>query len=292
MGKIKAIIITVLILSAFLAGVYFKDNVIKFYSDFINGVKNFKTIDIGNILQEAERQVNLPPPLKISGLVKPVTLLQSKIILETNLQRKENGDLPALTENEKLDEAAAAKAADMFSKQYFEHVSPSGIGPGDLAKTYGYDYIVEGENLILGNFSSEKELVQYWMDSPGHRANILNNRYSEIGVAVVKGTYKGETVWIGVQEFGLPMSSCEKPSDSFKNQIDYSQNQLNDIALQINERKQELENTNPKSPAYRQMVADYNQMIQSYNALVDTIKTLVAQYNQQVNSFNNCVQGQ
>ena len=63
--------------------------------------------------------------------------------------------MSALKENEKLDQAALAKANDMFLKQYFEHVSPTGVGPGDLAQNYGYDYIIVGENLILGNFSSE-----------------------------------------------------------------------------------------------------------------------------------------
>ena len=135
--------------------------------------------------------------------------MQSKIISETNLQRQENGDLPALKENTDLDETASAKAADIFKNQYFEHVSPSGVDPGKLVESYGYDYIVEGENLILGNFSSEKEVVADWMASPGHRANILNNRYTEIGVAIVKGTYKGEESWVGVQEFGLPLSTCE-----------------------------------------------------------------------------------
>jgi Cysteine-rich secretory protein family len=217
--------------------------------------------------------------------------LQSKIILETNLQRQENGNLPVLIENLKLDDAASAKANDMFLNQYFEHTSPAGVDPGKLVQSHGYNYIVAGENLILGNFSSEKEVVQDWMNSPGHRANILNNRYSEIGVAIIKGTYKGETVWIGVQEFGLPLSSCPALDNNLKNQIDLDNMQLNTLLSDIDQKKSEIDNTNQNSPAYSQMVNDYNQSIAQYNSLADTTKNIISQYNNQVSDFNNCVKG-
>src|SRR3989344_3216924 len=109
-----------------------------------------------------------------------------------------------------------------------------------------------GENLILGNFLSEKEAVQHWMDSPGHRANILNNRFTEIGVAFIKGQYQGDTVWIGVQE---------------------------------------IENTNSKSSRYNVLVDEYNALVASYNPLNQETKNLIFQYNSQVNNFNQCVAG-
>ena len=132
-----------------------------------------------------------------------VVLVKRKIIEETNVQRKTNG-LPALSENATLDEVAKSKAYDMFRNQYFDHVSPTGVGPEELAESLGYNYSFQGENLLMGNFISEKAMVQDWMNSPGHRANILNSHYTEIGVSVVKEKYKGKTVWIGVQEFGSP----------------------------------------------------------------------------------------
>src|SRR6185369_15716694 len=116
--------------------------------------------------------------------------------------------LPALKENALLDKAAKKKLDDMFAQQYFEHINPQGKGPSDLAKSVGYDYIAIGENLALGNFKNDAELVQAWMDSPGHRANILNKQYTEIGVAVGQGTYEGKKTWLAVQEFGRPTSSC------------------------------------------------------------------------------------
>ena len=229
--KFKTIIIFVLIVAAFGAGIYFKDDAVKFYNNFNKQVQDFQKTEVGQTLSQVGKEIFTPPPLKIGGTEKKVVLLQSKITAETNLQREANGNLPALKENTKLDAAAAAKANDMFLNQYFEHISPLGVGPEKLVQSYGYDYIIEGENLILGNFSSEKEVVQNWMNSPGHRANILNNRYTEIGVAVIKGAYKGESVWIGVQEFGLPLSACEEPSSSLKNEINSEKNQLEVLYL-------------------------------------------------------------
>jgi len=190
-----------------------------------------------------------------------------------------------------LDAAAKAKADDMFKNQYFEHVSPSGIDPGRLAKSFGYDYIVEGENLILGNFAGENEAVGDWMASPGHRANILNNRFSEIGVAFVKGDYKGETVWIGVQEFGLPLSACSQPDANLKNKIDINKGQLDQLSLQIDNKRQQIENTSPKSPQYNVLVDEYNQLVAQYNVMNQETKNLIVQYNNQVNVFNQCVAG-
>jgi len=291
MNKLKTVIIIIIVAGAFGAGVYFKDDVVKFYNGLNKQVQEFQKSDIGQTISQLGKQVLTSSPLNVGGTSNKVVLLQSKIILETNLQRKENGGLSALKENAKLNEAAMAKANDMFLKQYFEHVSPSGVGPGDLAQEHGYDYIVEGENLILGNFASEKEVVQDWMDSPGHRANILNNRYTEIGVAIIKGTYKGGAVWIGVQEFGLPLSACSEPNSVLKNQIDLEKSQLDDLSLEIGDKKNKIDNTNPKSAPYSQMIDDYNQLVVQYNSLAEKLKQNIAVYNIQINNFNNCVAG-
>ncbi len=289
--KVSKSIIFILIIAALGAGIYFKDDAVKFYNSFNKGVQSLKKTDIGSTLKQVEKEILTPPPLNIGGAAKSVVLLQSRIIAETNLQRQENGNLLALKENIKLDGAASAKANDMFSKQYFEHVSPSGVDPGKLVQGFGYDYIVEGENLILGNFSSEKEVVDDWMASPGHRANILNNRYTEIGVAIIKGTYKGQTVLIGVQEFGFPSAACVQPDTNLKNGIDSAESQLEIFSSQINNKKTQLDNANQNSAGYGQMADDYNQLVEKYNLLVGQIKEAIAKYNNQVNIFNNCVTG-
>ena len=293
--KFKAVIIFVLIIAAFGAGVYFRDDAVKFYNGLNKGtlgvVQTIQKTNVGSVISQVGKEILTPPPLNIGGAQTQVVLLQSKIISETNLQRQENGGLPELKENAILDKVAAAKANDMFLNQYFEHVSPSGVGPGDLAQKYGYNYIVDGENLILGNFSSEKEVVQDWMNSPEHRANILNNRYIEMGAAIIKGTYKGETAWIGVQEFGLPLSACTQPNENLKNTINSVQAQLDSLSSAIDERKTEIDNANPRSSAYGQMIDDYNKLVAQYNLLAQQVKEAVATYNNQVNIFNNCVKG-
>lgn len=296
MNKITSAIIIAVVVLAFGAGIYFRDDAIKLYQDFTKQIQDFQTIDLGNMLTEVGKQIFNPPPLEAGEHEAPsnVVLLKSKIIEETNFQRALSSIAPLspLKENALLNAAATAKAQDMFQNQYFEHVSPAGVGPGTLVQNYGYDYIVAGENLILGNFSSEKQVVADWMASPGHRANILNARFTEIGVAIVKGTYKGESVWIGVQEFGLPLSVCSQPEEGLKAQIDSGRAQLDILSLQIDQLKAQIDSADRKSPAYKQMVQDYNDLVEQYNALAASLKVTISQYNSQVNTFNACVAGQ
>lgn len=252
-------------------------------------VKDIQTLDIGNIVSEVQKQVLTASPLNVGGQSNDVVLLKSKIIEETNKQRIENG-LSALAENAQLSNAAAAKANDMFDKQYFEHISPTGTGPGELVSNYGYEYLVTGENLILGNFKDEAEMLDNWMKSPGHRANILNGSYSEIGVSVIKGVYKGEPVWIAVQEFGLPLSACPAPDGLLKARIENSKVQLEAMVSGLDRKKSDIDKAaNQGSAYYNQLVDEYNQMVRDYNLLANELKDFVADYNRQVNSFNNCV---
>lgn len=288
MKKLIIFLFIILILAG--AGFYFKNDVLNIYRSFSKNVQDFKKIDVGNLITEVSKDFFNPPPLQIGGKPSQTVLGKNKIIEETNLQRQDNG-LASLAENAELDTAALAKANDMFKNQYFEHVSPAGVDPGELVAKYGYKYIVAGENLILGNFASEKELVQAWMNSPGHRANILNNRYSEIGVAVVRGIYKGESVWIGVQEFGLPLSTCSEPSLNLKNEIKDKNLRLDQMSAELDLKKAEIDNSSLKNSQYNNLVDIYNQLVGQYQLLADEVKNLISQYNSQVNIFNQCVQG-
>ena len=288
MSKTKLFIILIFVAGAFGAGFWFKDDVLKLSESINTKVQEFQKTEVGSIISEAGKEIFTPEPLNIGGASNEVVLLKSKIIEETNIQRVANG-LSKLTENEVLDKAATTKANDMFQNQYFEHISPTGVGPGNLVENSGYEYIVTGENLILGNFKDEVELVQDWMNSPGHRANILNTRYTEIGVSVVKGTYKGEAVWISVQEFGLPMSACAKPSEALKNEIEAKQENLVTLGATIDQRKIEVENTDKNSAYYNDLIDNYNNLVGAYNSSARELKTIVANYNNQVNAFNECV---
>ena len=123
-----------------------------------------------------------------------------QLLSDTNAKRQEVG-LGPLTINQTLSEAAAAKAADMFSKNYWAHNSPTGTTPWDFITGAGYHYSVAGENLAK-NFSDSQGVVDAWMASPSHRENLLKNSYRDVGFAVVNGTIAGEETTLVVQMFG------------------------------------------------------------------------------------------
>lgn len=211
-------------------------------------------------------------------------------ILETNRHRREAG-LPELKENTLLDISAQKKVDDMFARQYFEHESPTGDGAGDLISETGYEFIVVGENLALGNYKDDKVLVQAWMDSPGHRENILKSAYTEIGIAVARGMFEGRETWLAVQHFAKPISACPDVNEGLKAQIDSNNKKLDSLKADLENRKKELEKkpTNQEeSDAYNKKVDEYNSIVSEYNSLLENTKTLVSQYNSQVQNFNQC----
>jgi len=126
------------------------------------------------------------------------------IVVLTNEERNDAG-LPELVLNERLNEAAQRKAADMFAFDYWAHDSPSGRSPWSFFKEVGYNYVVAGENLAK-DFSNPEAVVGAWIKSPTHRANIVDDRFKEIGVAVVDGTLGGFQTTLVVQMFGSPSS--------------------------------------------------------------------------------------
>ncbi len=264
---------------------------------WLSGIKRAPVVqkqDLSQALQSIKDEILAPPPLKSARQSASAYLTLHGVIEQTNLQRAANGGLPALKENSKLNQAAAAKLKDMFAQQYFEHESPQGKGPADLAKAAGYEYIAIGENLALGNFDNDKVLVQDWMDSPGHRANILNSRFTEIGVAVGRGEYEGRTVWLAVQEFGRPASICPPVSQSIKSEIDALQSEADRLLVQMDGLKADLAaasepKTQAEADAYNQKVAEYNNLIKIYNNKVDLLKSMTAEYNRQVNEYNACI---
>jgi len=124
------------------------------------------------------------------------------IISETNQVRIDRG-LPPLLENELLNRIAEERLKDMLREQYFGHISPSGDRVDTVAKRIGYRYRRLGENLeSIYPRATSRQFVANWMKSPGHRKNILNPNYGEIGVAVEKASLQGKVSWISVQIFG------------------------------------------------------------------------------------------
>lgn len=129
-------------------------------------------------------------------------VITSALVDLTNQDRKQE-DLGTLTINPVLVEAAQAKANDMAEKGYFAHTSPEGIDPWYWIKEAGYNFSYAGENLAV-NFSDSEDVVAAWMDSPGHRANILSGKFTEIGIATAVGEYNGHKTTFVVQMFGTP----------------------------------------------------------------------------------------
>ncbi|MFH1565836.1 MAG: CAP domain-containing protein [bacterium] len=118
----------------------------------------------------------------------------------TNETRAENNEKP-LKLNSLLSQAAYEKAQDMFSKDYWAHVSPTGKEPWDFIVATNYEYIYAGENLAR-DFNNSNSVVQAWLKSPSHRDNLLSSNYEDIGFAVVNGVLDGHETTLVVQMFG------------------------------------------------------------------------------------------
>ena len=141
---------------------------------------------------------------------------QLAAVITATLVDLANGDrraenLVTLTVNPLLVAAAQAKANDMAEKSYFAHRSPDGRDSWSWFRDAGYTFIYAGENLAV-NFTDSEDVEEAWMDSPTHRANILNGKFTEIGIATAQGTYEGKETIFVVQMFGTPSHPGAVPS--------------------------------------------------------------------------------
>lgn len=138
--------------------------------------------------------------LHILGFTSSITI--DEVIRSTNEARAGAG-LKPLVYNERLADAARRKAANMFGENYWAHNSPSGKSPWVWFKEAGYSYVFAGENLAK-DFGDTPRLMSAWMASPTHKENIVNAKYTELGVAVVPGILSGSETILVVQLFGAP----------------------------------------------------------------------------------------
>jgi len=290
-NKMKRSLITILVVIISIAGGYvFRDDIKGFISDTVSTFENKEPVtgfldNVNNVVQE----VITPPPLKKDSSQQGGILSVQGVVNWTNSFRQENGQA-VLRINSVLNKAAEMKLDDILEGQYFAHVSPSGLGPSYWVEKAGYSYVVIGENLALGNFDGDEDLVQAWMDSPGHRENILSPRFQEIGVAVKQGEFEGHTVWVGVQVFGRPLSTCAIPNDTLRVGIQMYEQQILGLSQSITLLKEYLRSSQAKrDPDYNERVDEYNKMVSEYNKLVEQAKEMVEQYNVQVRQFNQCI---
>jgi uncharacterized protein YkwD len=135
-------------------------------------------------------------PILAAALAFPVVALAQpfpgrlptpeQIVAEMNRERAAQG-LKPLQLNEKLNLAASDRIKDMFKKRYFDHVAPDGLDPFTWVEQRGYEYRSIGENIAIG-YQTAAAIVDGWMTSPGHRQNILEKKYEEVGIAIAAGS--------------------------------------------------------------------------------------------------------
>lgn len=274
-------------------------------------------------LSEIQKIIFAPEPLLGPKREERAKELDPEIVLKwTNFYRQEN-NIAALKENSALKKAAEAKLEDMFQKQYFEHVSPDNKNASFWVEQAGYKYIIIGENLALGDYQNEKELTDAWMASSGHRANILNSKYIEIGVAIKLDYFKGSKTFLAVQIFGASASLCKSPDENLKNIIADKKTEyknLKEVASQIktltekskklmkegNEKIKEGNEADNKEEAEKlwaegktlqreaqkiyEEAEKLQEKIKNADELYNEIKILIEKYNEQVKNYNNCLQ--
>lgn len=134
-----------------------------------------------------------------------------QVVMMTNTERAKL-QLSQLAPNPALTAAAHAKAKDMFANQYWAHISPAGKQPWDFIAEAHYSYTSAGENLAK-DFMHGSDMMTAWMNSPTHKANIVNPKYTQIGVAVENGSLQGVETTLVVQLFGRPAAAgAAKPA--------------------------------------------------------------------------------
>ena len=121
--------------------------------------------------------------LCIPQLDSSVASYEHEVVRLVNEIRQQNG-LKPLTENWELSRVARYKSQDMLDNRYFSHTSPTYGSPFQMIKAFGLSYRTAGENIAKG-YASPQAVVNGWMNSSGHRANILNVSYTQIGIGYV-----------------------------------------------------------------------------------------------------------
>lgn len=139
------------------------------------------------------------PGQKINIPTVTTTTQENEVVRLVNVERARAG-LPALKTNWQLSRVARYKSADMANKGYFSHNSPTYGTPFQMMENFGLRFTAAGENIAYGQ-RTPAEVMQGWMNSPGHRSNIMSGSFSEIGVGLAKNK-NGVCYW--TQQFMRP----------------------------------------------------------------------------------------
>lgn len=154
-----------------------------------------------------------------------------KVIELTNKERL-NAGASILRENAELNQAALSKAMDMFENNYWAHISPTGTEPWYFVTKSGYKYQHAGENLAR-DFSNPNDVVKAWMASPTHRKNLIDDKYKDIGIAVVDGTINGVETTIVVQMFGSEQTTIARVASTQVTNTAYAVEVPQGVAVEV-----------------------------------------------------------
>jgi uncharacterized YkwD family protein/spore coat assembly protein SafA len=135
------------------------------------------------------QKMNIPSPSSYSAL-------ENQVVTLVNKERSRRG-LMLLSTNWQLARVARYKSQDMVNKNYFSHTSPTYGSPFRMMENFGIKFTAAGENIAMGQ-QTPQAVMNAWMNSPGHRSNILSSVYNQIGVGVAK---KSNGVLIWTQQF-------------------------------------------------------------------------------------------
>jgi uncharacterized protein YkwD len=252
-------------------------------------------------------------------------LSPDRIFVLTNRVRASHG-LPELAENPVLKAIAEERITDMLEHDYFDHVSPTGKQVSDTAQQLGYRYRFIAENIAHGFFLTNQKVLDGWMQSPGHRRNILSPEPTEMGTAIRKGRIKGSETYLGVQIFGrqspeipgagqrddIRKNRCIPPSQSLLDRIEREKtgaSELDGIIEKLDEEltdeKGEIEGfsrfparSKAESAEQSAFIAAHNQKVKKRNDMPGVVRArrsvlqkMIDEYNERVKEYNQCLKG-
>jgi uncharacterized YkwD family protein len=143
----------------------------------------------------ASEQPKTEQPAQAEAQNSQLSQFEQQVVELTNQERAKQG-LPALKVDTELSKVAREKSKDMQAKNYFSHTSPTYGSPFDMMKQFGIEYSSAGENIAMGQPSPE-EVVKAWMNSDGHRKNIMSSDFTHIGVGYVENGNYWTQMFIG-----------------------------------------------------------------------------------------------
>lgn len=133
------------------------------------------------------RNMHVGEVIRLKAAAEHSSTFEDQVVALVNKERRNRG-LSPLTHRADLKNVAHKKAEDMIKSNYFSHNSPNYGSPFDMLRTFGISYQTAGENIAKGQ-SSPEQVMNSWMNSQGHRANILNGQYDAIGVGFYHGAW-------------------------------------------------------------------------------------------------------